>query len=150
MPEVKVKRTRNRLTNAQKQDKLIAEQAKNEVYDHLKIRKEARVRVPGALDVLDKIMSFDAFELRIRAEERLRVVDELKKFGCDKKIIEKVEALAEPILNHEASVQQMLKAAELILDRAGDKPAVAPPSTDNIVFDYLEMNPTIMPKAPKK
>ena len=158
MPELKrkkrIRRTREQIEAERERkrlDKLSHEATKTEVYDHLRIRKEARDRVPGALDVLDKIMHFDSFELRIRQEERQKILSALREFNCEAVIIRKIEMLEGPELfanKSNPTISQMLDAAKLIFERAGDRPGVAPASDDGVVFDYLVMDSSSMPEIP--
>lgn len=156
MPELKTGKKRHRRSKKQieqdRENKRIAllshEATKEEVYDHLRIRKEARDRVPGALDVLDKIMHFDAFELRVRTEEREKILALCKGRGYDS-LIRDINGLGQPELSANKSnptITQMLDAAKLIFERAGDRPGIAPPSDENVTEDYLVLDSSVMPK----
>jgi hypothetical protein len=134
-----------------KEQKRLLELSKKEVYDHAYIRKEARDRVPNVLEVFDKIMHFDGFEIRIRNDERTRLLAFLKESACEDFIIRKVEELYEPKLipdKANPSISQIIEVGKIIFERAGDRPATAPPADDDQVFDYLQMDINVMPQMP--
>lgn len=122
-----------------------------EVYDHVKIRKESRDRVPTAFDVLDKVMNFDAFENRVKEFFLARIAKILSDHNVERHVVREVEMLAAvliPPTKDAPTIAQMMKAAELIFDRAGDKPATAAPADDGVIHDYLEMGGNSMPRMP--
>jgi hypothetical protein len=147
----RIRRTPEQIASEKKM-KALAQQAqelvKEEIYDHVRIRKEARDRVPNALIVLDNIMHFDAFELRVKTEILEQIYALCRDRGYNE-LIEEIRELGEPKnTDHKTNptITQMLDAAKIIFERAGDRPATAPPADDGVVSDYLVMDSSALPK----